>query len=151
MTVTPATQAAAMLTKILTWCARHPWNGGDLATGDLTFQQHYIADSDTRIVSVLGPAPEVAAFSVDLLDQANPTLVTFDHQHGLLTVNVVPELLYQPLYVGRRAETVVFRRVCARCHNSRKVPDWGNWNEEYGEPRPKPCPDCADWEWEPTT
>jgi len=40
---------------------------------------------------------------------------------------------------------VVFRRVCTRCHNLRKVPDWGNWNEEYGEPRPKPCPECAEW------
>jgi hypothetical protein len=33
--------------------------------------------------------------------------------------------------------------VCPRCHGSRKVPDWTNWNTEYGEPRPKPCPDCA--------
>jgi hypothetical protein len=32
---------------------------------------------------------------------------------------------------------------CTRCRGSRRVPDWTDWNEHYGEPRPKPCPDCA--------
>lgn len=32
---------------------------------------------------------------------------------------------------------------CGTCHGSRQVPDWASWNAEYGEPRPKPCPDCA--------
>lgn len=32
---------------------------------------------------------------------------------------------------------------CPRCRGLRQVPDWSNWNQEYGEPRPKPCPDCT--------
>lgn len=36
------------------------------------------------------------------------------------------------------------RPSCRRCGGRRKVPDWSNWNEEYREPRPKPCPDCVE-------
>lgn len=32
---------------------------------------------------------------------------------------------------------------CPRCKGHGVVPDWSNWNEAYGEPRPKPCPDCT--------
>jgi hypothetical protein len=32
---------------------------------------------------------------------------------------------------------------CTRCKGHGVVPDWSNWNEAYGEPHPKPCPDCA--------
>ena len=136
--------AGPLLTEVLAWCADHPWTGGDLSVGDLTCQQHYDAETNTRTVSVLGAPPQVMAVSVDLLEQADPQFLKFDR--GLLAINVLPErMLYEPLYVGWRAELVVFRRVCTRCHNSRKVPDWGNWNEEYGEPRPKPCPVCAEW------
>lgn len=31
---------------------------------------------------------------------------------------------------------------CTTCSDRGYVPDWRNWNHEYGEPRPKPCPDC---------
>jgi hypothetical protein len=31
---------------------------------------------------------------------------------------------------------------CAKCRDRSYVPDWSNWNTEYGEPRPKPCPEC---------
>lgn len=32
---------------------------------------------------------------------------------------------------------------CARCRGQRIVPDFTNWDEYHGEPKPKPCPDCA--------
>jgi len=137
--------AGPLLTEVLAWCAEHPWNGGDLPIGDLTFQQHYDGETDTRTVSVLGAPPQVMAASVDLLEQADPQFLKFDR--GLLAIDVLPErLLYKPLYVGWRAEMVVFRRVCTRCHNSRKVPDWSQGLDPvYGEPKGKPCPECLEW------
>lgn len=33
---------------------------------------------------------------------------------------------------------------CERCKGHGVVPDWSNWNEAYGEPRPKPCPECEE-------
>ena len=145
MTVTPARPAGTLLTEVLAWCAEHPWNGGDLPIGDLTFQQHYDAETDTHTVSVLGTPPQVMAASVDLLEQADPQFLKFDR--GLLVIDVQPErLLYEPLYVGWRAEMVVFRRVCTRCHNSRKIPDWSHGLDPvYGEPKGKPCPECLEW------
>lgn len=152
MSSVPVRQVAPLLTEILAWCAEHPWDGGDLTPGDLTFQQRYIAENDTRIVSTAGTPPEVLAASVELLEGADPQLLKFDDR-GLLIFDVQPEpLLYEPLYVGWRAETVVFRRVCTRCHNSRKVPDWlQGLDSVYGEPKGKPCPECADWELDPTS
>ncbi len=35
---------------------------------------------------------------------------------------------------------------CARCKDRGYVPDWTNWNQAYGEPHPKPCPDCQNKE-----
>ena len=32
---------------------------------------------------------------------------------------------------------------CARCRDQRIVPDWTNWDDYHGEPKPKPCPDCS--------
>lgn len=32
---------------------------------------------------------------------------------------------------------------CSRCKDRGYVPDWTNWNQAYGEPHPKPCPECA--------
>lgn len=143
MSSTPIRQAGPLLATILAWCAEHPWNGEDLRYDDVTFQQH-TADDGTRTVSVLGEVPHVMAASTELLEVADPELVSFEN--GLLVLNVQPaKLLYRPLYVSRRADCVVFRRVCTRCHGSRKVPDWTNWNHEYGEPRPKPCPECERW------
>jgi hypothetical protein len=124
MTTVPMRQAGTLLAEVLAWCAENPWGGGDLTPGDLTLQQHYTAEDDTRTVSTLGAVPEVVAISVELLEKADPQLLKFD-DCGLLTFDVQPErLLYEPLYVGWRAESVVFRRVCTRCHNSRIVPDW---------------------------
>lgn len=31
---------------------------------------------------------------------------------------------------------------CGQCMGRGIVPNWQDWNHEYGEPRPKPCPDC---------
>jgi len=142
VTTMPMQPSGPLLTEVLAWCAEHPWDGDDLTPGALTFQWHYSEADNSRAVSVMGAPPELAAFDIGLLDNADQELVTFER--GLLVLNVQPErVLYEPLYVSRRAEFVMFRHVCSRCHNSRKVPDWTNWNEEYGEPRPKPCPDCA--------
>jgi len=33
--------------------------------------------------------------------------------------------------------------VCDRCKDRGYVPDWANWNTYYGEPNPKPCPECT--------
>lgn len=32
---------------------------------------------------------------------------------------------------------------CQRCRGLGKVPDWSNWDDYHGEPKPKPCPDCT--------
>lgn len=139
----PVQQAGPLLSAVLTWCAEHPWSGKDLHYDDVTFQQR-TAEDGTCTVSVLGDVPHVMAASTEILEAADPELVSFEN--GLLVLNVQPaKLLYQPLYVARAAQSVVFRRVCARCHGFRKVPDWTNWNHEYGEPRPKPCPECLEW------
>lgn len=113
-----------------------------MAPGDLTMQQQMVGTE--RIVSVLGDAPKVMQVSVDLLEAVDPELVSFER--GLLVLNVVPRLLYEPLYVGHRADVVVFRRVCTRCHGLRKVPDWSQGLDPvYGEPKGKPCPECLGW------
>lgn len=137
----PVQQAGPLLAAVLACCAENPYDGADLEPDDVTFQQQLVGTE--RVVSVLGDIPDVMAVSVELLDAFDPDLVSFERE--LLVLNVVPRLLYRPLYVSRRADCVVFRRVCARCHGSRKVPDWTNWNHEYGEPRPKPCPECQEW------
>jgi len=135
-------QAGALLTEVIAYCLEHPYGGEDLAIGDITFQQHYNDADGTRTVSVLGDAPDVIGVSTVLLEHGDPQFMTF--RNGLLELNVQPRrLLYQPLYFGRSAEAVMFRRVCPRCLGRRKVPDWQNWNTEYGEPRPKPCPECS--------
>jgi hypothetical protein len=33
--------------------------------------------------------------------------------------------------------------VCPRCKGHGKVPDWTNFDQYHGEPKPKPCPDCT--------
>lgn len=33
---------------------------------------------------------------------------------------------------------------CARCHGQGYVPDFTNWDDYHGEPKPKPCPDCTE-------
>lgn len=137
----PVRRAGPLLSEIVAYCAEHPYTGNDLELGVVTFQQTMVGTE--RVVSVLGDVPQVMGMTMDLLDAADQDLVSFDR--GRLVLNVVPKLSYEPLYVGRRAEYIVFRRVCTRCHNSRKIPDWTNWNEEYGEPRPKPCPECLEW------
>jgi hypothetical protein len=140
-----ARQTGPLLLQILAWCAAHPYVGEDLEPGDITFQQDYDHADGTRTVSVLGEAPQVMAASVNLLEAVDQDLVSFDR--GLLVLNVTPRLLYRPLYVGRRADCVVFERVCALCHNSRKMPDWSQGLDSvYGEPRAKPCTECATWE-----
>lgn len=143
MSSTPVRQAGPLLSAVLAWCAEHPWDGEDLRCNDVTFQRH-TADDGVRTVSVLGDVPHVMAASTELLEAAGPASVSFDR--GLLRLNVVPELLYEPLYVSWRADCVVFRRVCTRCHGLRKVPDWSQGLDPvYGEPKGKPCPDCEGW------
>lgn len=143
MTTAPTRQAGQLLTAILAYCVEHPYAGDDLEPEPLTLQQTVVGTE--CVVSVLGDVPEVMDAATELLDAADLTLVSFER--GLLTLDVVPRLLYQPLYVSRRADGVVFRRVCARCYNSRKVPDWlQGLDPVYGEPKGKPCPECADWE-----
>ena len=135
-------QAGPLLSAVLNYCAENPYNGEDLEPSDLAVQQTMVGTE--RVLSVLGDIPHVVHVSVELLDAADPEVMLFNR--GLLKLNLSPDaLLYEPLYVGRRADYVVFRRVCTRCRNSRKVPNWTDWNEEYGEPRPKPCPDCLEW------
>lgn len=142
MSSAPVRQAGPLLSAVLAHCAENPYTGDDLEPGVITFRQTMVGSE--RAIGVLGDVPHVIHMTMDLLDVADPELVSFER--GLLTLNVSPDkLLYAPLYVGRRAGCVVFRRVCSRCHGSRKVPDWTNWNEEYGEPRPKPCPECLEW------
>lgn len=141
MSSIPVRRAGPLLSEIVAYCAEHPYTGNDLELGVVTCQQTMVGTE--RVVSVLGDVPQVMGMTMDLLDAVDQNLVSFDH--GRLVLNVVPKLLYEPLYVGRRAEYIVFRRVCTRCHNSRKIPDWTNWNEEYGEPRPKPCLECLEW------
>lgn len=139
-----ARTAGPLLAQVLTWCAEHPWNGDDLPYDDITFQRNYDADG-SYTVSILGDVPDVLAVTTDLLDAADPDLMSFER--GLLVLNIQPEkLLYWPLYVACRAESVVFRRTCPRCYNSRKVPDFSQGLDPvYGEPRPKPCPVCEGW------
>lgn len=33
--------------------------------------------------------------------------------------------------------------VCPRCKGHGKVPDWSNFDQYHGEPKPKPCPNCT--------
>lgn len=135
-----ARQAGPLLAEVLAYCAEHPYTGDALEVAALTVQQRI--QGEHRILSVLGEPPDVAAFNMDLLDEADPAFASFGG--GILVLNVEPQkLLYRPVYVEGNALSVVFTRVCARCHDSRKVPDWRNWNSEYGEPRPKPCPECC--------
>lgn len=112
MSAIPTVYPGQLLTEILTWCAEHPWTGGDLTPGDITFQQHYNEADDTRTVSIMGTPPEIMAVSVALLDQADPQLLRFER--GLLVLDVQPEsVLYEPLYVSRRDglfDAVVFGR-----------------------------------------
>jgi hypothetical protein len=141
VTTTPTGQAGPLLSAVLVYCAEHPYADGDLEPGVLTFQQTMVGTE--RVVNVLGDVPDVMEAATELLDAADPQLVSFER--GLLVLNVVPLLLYRPLYVGRRADTVVFRRVCATCYDSRKVPDWSRGLDPvYGEPKGKPCPDCLE-------
>jgi hypothetical protein len=35
------------------------------------------------------------------------------------------------------------QETCPRCKGHGKVPDWSNWDEYHGEPKPKPCPGCT--------
>lgn len=142
MTTTPVRQAGPLLSAVLVYCARHPYAGDDLEPGILTFQQTMVGTE--RVVSILGDVPDVMEAATELLDAADPQLVFFER--GLLVLNVVPRLLYRPLYVGRRADTVAFRRVCATCYGLRKVPDWSQGLDPvYGEPKGKPCPECLEW------
>jgi len=142
VTTAPTKQAGPLLSAVLTYCAEHPYAGDDLEPGILTFQQTMVGAE--RVVSVLGNVPDVMEAATDLLDAADPQLVSFGR--GLLTLNVAPRLLYRPLYVGRRADTVMFRRVCATCHGLQKVPDWSQGLDPvYGEPKGKPCPECLEW------
>lgn len=32
---------------------------------------------------------------------------------------------------------------CPRCKGHKVVPDWSNWDDYHGEPRPKACPKCS--------
>lgn len=32
---------------------------------------------------------------------------------------------------------------CNRCRGLGYVPDFKNWDDYHGEPKPKPCPDCG--------
>lgn len=142
MTSPPVRQAGPLLSALLAYCAGHPYIGEDLAPADLMMQQTMVGTE--RVVSVLGDAPHVVHMTVDLLDAADPSLVSFDR--GLLRLNVVPELLYRPLYVSWRADSIMFRRVCTQCYGSRKVPDWSQGLDSiYGEPKGKPCLECLDW------
>lgn len=142
MSSVPVRQAGPLLSAVLAYCAEHPYSGEDLAPGSLTMQRHLVGTE--RVVSVLGEAPHVVHITVELLDAADPGLVSFDR--GLLRLNVVPELLYEPLYVSWRADSIVFRRVCTRCHGLRKVPDWSQGLDPiYLEPQGKPCPECLGW------
>jgi hypothetical protein len=142
VTSPPIRQAGPLLSAILAHCAENPYTGDDLEPDGLTVKQQMVGTE--RAIRVLGVVPHVVYVSVELLEAADPELVSFER--GLLMLNMSPDrLLYEPLYIGRRADCVVFRRVCSRCHGSRKVPDWTNWNQEYGEPRPKPCPECLEW------
>lgn len=142
MTTAPVRQAGPLLSAVFAYCVAHPYSGEDLAPGSLAMQQTGVGAG--RVVSVLGDAPHVVHITVELLDAADPDLVSFDR--GLLRLNVIPELLYEPLYVSWRADSIVFRRVCARCHGLRKVPDWSQGLDPvYGEPKGKPCPDCEGW------
>lgn len=142
MTSPPVRQTGPLLSAVLGHCAENPYTGDDLEPDGLTVKQQMVGVE--RVVRILGDVPHVVYVSVELLEAADPELVSFDC--GLLTLKMSPDkLLYEPLYIGRRADCIVLRRVCTRCHDSRKVPDWTNWNEEYGEPRPKPCPECLEW------
>lgn len=38
-------------------------------------------------------------------------------------------------------------RKCQTCRGEGQVPNWQDWNEYHGEPRPKPCPDCDTKTW----
>lgn len=41
--------------------------------------------------------------------------------------------------------------VCPTCHGLSYVPDFTNWDEYHGEPKPKPCPVCSDTPSKPHT
>lgn len=32
---------------------------------------------------------------------------------------------------------------CKTCCDRKIVPNWQDWDDYHGEPRPKPCPDCT--------
>ena len=32
---------------------------------------------------------------------------------------------------------------CKRCRDTGRVPNWQDWDEYHGEPRPKPCLECT--------
>lgn len=51
--------------------------------------------------------------------------------------------LRQAIYEAEHPQTATASATCGTCKGHGYVPDWSNFNPEFGEPRPKPCPACS--------
>lgn len=51
--------------------------------------------------------------------------------------------LRQAIYEAENPQTTAAAATCGTCKGHSYVPDWSNFNPEFGEPRPKPCPTCS--------
>jgi hypothetical protein len=97
--------APDLLARVLDWCNSHPADGPLPESGTLTFYR----DEDGT-VSIRDDAPDVLAFSGELLAVASPEYLSFTD--GVLTVNVHPEALYyRALGPDPRSYMVVFERI----------------------------------------
>lgn len=109
----PAPRAGGILEDVLSYCLDHPYQGSTLVVDDLLLQNTG-NDNGGRTVTVMGNAPEIVSFGTEVLDLLEPGWpgITSFRSDGVLVLDVQPEpLLYRPLYVGRGAREVVFRRV----------------------------------------
>lgn len=94
-----------LLAQVLAWCSTYPTGEPLPESGALTFYR----DEDGT-VSIRDEAPDVLAFSAELLTVASPQYLSF--ADGVLTMNVQPEPLhYRPLGPDPRSFMVVFERV----------------------------------------
>ncbi len=51
--------------------------------------------------------------------------------------------LRQAIYEAEHPQPPQPSATCGTCKGHGYVPDWSNFNPEFGEPRPKPCPTCS--------
>jgi hypothetical protein len=111
----PLPRVGSLLEDVLSYCMEHPYQDSALVAEALLLRRTRHGD-DTVTVTLEGDAPEIVSFSTELLDQVESDWldITSIRHDGVLILDVLPQrLAYRPVYVGRGACEVVFRRVTA--------------------------------------